>query len=148
MFCQVITAWKIKFWHWNGWKKTSTNSAVIRQGSRYLVKVLEGPVSVYICYRRWAKVILLCSANWRYCNVQLHFLGLFHKAIMESGTPLCRWAVSPPGLARRRALSLSTIAGCPKESNEFVKCLREMPAELLVDLLYNFFVNNTFSFHK
>lgn len=77
-------------------------------------------------------------------SVGLHLLspmskGLFHKAIMESGTPLCRWAVSPPGLARRRALSLSTIAGCPKETNEFVKCLRQMPAELLVDLLYNFF---------
>lgn len=66
---------------------------------------------------------------------------------MESGTSLCRWAVYPPGWARRRSRALSTIAGCPEESNEFVKCLKAMPAELLVELLYNFFVNS-FAFIK
>lgn len=70
------------------------------------------------------------------------FLGLFHKAIMESGTPLERWAVSPPGLARRRASALSAIAGCPSDLKELPSCLRQMPAELLVDLLNKFFVNN------
>jgi len=67
---------------------------------------------------------------------------------MESGTPLCLWSVSPPGWARRRARALSTIAGCPEESGELAECLREKPAELLVDLFYNFFVNNTFDFSK
>ncbi|KAF0738975.1 Carboxylic ester hydrolase, partial [Aphis craccivora] len=46
-------------------------------------------------------------------SVGLHLLspmskGLFHKAILESGTPLCRWAVSPPGWAKRRAAALAT----------------------------------------
>lgn len=61
---------------------------------------------------------------------------------MESGTPLCRWAITPPGWARRRALSLSTILGCPIEPKQLVDCLKKMPAELLVDLHYRLFVNN------
>lgn len=69
------------------------------------------------------------------------FLGLFHKAILESGTPLVRWGVCPPGLAKRRALSLATISGCPEDSEQLAKCLRNMPAELLVNLHYNFFVS-------
>ncbi|CAH1724878.1 unnamed protein product [Aphis gossypii] len=77
-------------------------------------------------------------------SVGLHLLspmskGLFHKAILESGTPLCRWAVSPPGWAKRRAAALATISGCPEDSKKLAKCLRNMPAELLVDLLYNLF---------
>ncbi|VVC41621.1 Carboxylesterase type B, conserved site,Carboxylesterase, type B,Carboxylesterase type B [Cinara cedri] len=77
-------------------------------------------------------------------SVGLHLLspmskGLFHKAIIESGSPLCRWAVSPPGWAKRRALSMSTIAGCPTDSKQLADCLRKMPADLLVDLHYNFF---------
>ncbi|VVC41619.1 Hypothetical protein CINCED_3A013561 [Cinara cedri] len=78
-------------------------------------------------------------------SVGLHLLspmskGLFHKAIMQSGTPLCPWAVSPPGWARRRALSLSTIAGCPSDPKLLAECLRKIPADLLVDLQFNFFV--------
>lgn len=77
-------------------------------------------------------------------SVGLHLLsplskGLFHKAILESGTPLCRWGVSPPGLAKRRASSFSTISGCPEDPKQLAKCLRNMPAELLVNLHYNFF---------
>lgn len=63
---------------------------------------------------------------------------------MESGTPLERWAVSPPGWARRRAYALSTIAGCSNDLKELGSCLRLIPAELLVDLLRNFLVNNIY----
>uniref|UniRef100_A0A2H8TEY6 Carboxylic ester hydrolase n=2 Tax=Melanaphis sacchari TaxID=742174 RepID=A0A2H8TEY6_9HEMI len=77
-------------------------------------------------------------------SVGLHLLsplskGLFHKAILESGTPLCRWSVSPPGWAKRRASALATISGCPQDSKQLTKCLKDMPAKILVDLLYNFF---------
>lgn len=59
---------------------------------------------------------------------------------MESGTALVRWGVSPPGYAKRRAQAFSTIAECPKDSKEFLKCLRRIPAEEFPKLLYNFFV--------
>lgn len=64
---------------------------------------------------------------------------------MESGTPFCPWAVAPPGLARRRAKALSTIAGCPKNSKYLLECLRKLPAEELVKLYGNFYVNTPFT---
>lgn len=63
---------------------------------------------------------------------------------MGSGTPLCPWAISPPGWAKRRAEALSTIIGCPKDLKQFPECLRKVPAELLVDLLNSFSVIITF----
>lgn len=77
-------------------------------------------------------------------SVGLHLLsrmskGLFQRAILESGTPLCRWAVSPPGWAKRRAQAFSTIAECPEDSKEFLKCLRRIPESQFPTLLYKFF---------
>lgn len=69
------------------------------------------------------------------------FLGLFHKAIMSSGTPLNLWSVSPPGWAKRRASSISTFAGCPIEPKKMVQCLKQVPANVLVDLYNSIFVN-------
>lgn len=77
-------------------------------------------------------------------SVGLHLLsplskGLFHKAILQSGSPLCLWAVLPPGLAERRAKAVATITGCPSESKEMLKCLRLLPADTFVKLYNNFF---------
>jgi len=71
--------------------------------------------------------------------------GLFHKAILQSGTPLCRWAVSPPGLVRKRTEAVATIAGCnPDTSEEILKCLKKVPANYMVELHNKFFVSITF----
>lgn len=73
-------------------------------------------------------------------SVGLHMLspmsrGLFHKAILESGAAVCRWAVSPPGVPRKRAFAAATIAGCNFDnSNDILKCLRKLSAENLIDL--------------
>uniref|UniRef100_A0A2S2QI72 Carboxylic ester hydrolase n=1 Tax=Sipha flava TaxID=143950 RepID=A0A2S2QI72_9HEMI len=77
-------------------------------------------------------------------SVGLHLLsplskGLFHKAILQSGSPLCLWAVLSPGLAKRRAQAVATISGCPSESKEMIDCLRRLPAEIFVQLQRNFF---------
>ncbi|VVC41617.1 Carboxylesterase type B, conserved site,Carboxylesterase, type B,Carboxylesterase type B [Cinara cedri] len=76
-------------------------------------------------------------------SVGLHLLspmskGLFHKAILQSGSPFCLWAVLPPGLAERRAKAASTIMGCPSNSKDMIDCLRLLPAETLVNLPRNF----------
>lgn len=61
--------------------------------------------------------------------------GLFHKAILQSGSPVCQWAVNPAGLAGQRARSVATIAGCVFNDSEAVaKCLRKMPARYLSEL--------------
>ncbi|XP_050531732.1 juvenile hormone esterase-like [Daktulosphaira vitifoliae] len=66
--------------------------------------------------------------------------GLFHKAILQSGAPLCRWAVSVPGLPRKRAEAVATIAGCfVHNSKEILKCLRTIPAKTMADIYYKFF---------
>lgn len=68
--------------------------------------------------------------------------GLFHKAILQSGSPLCRWAVSTPGLIRRRTEAVATIAGCHFEtSDDILSCLQELPASNLVELHNKFFVS-------
>lgn len=71
--------------------------------------------------------------------------GLFHKAILQSGTPLCCWAVSPPGLVRKRTEAVATIAGCNSDtSEEILKCLKKLPANYIVELHNKFFVSITF----
>lgn len=77
-------------------------------------------------------------------NEPCMFLGLFHKAILQSGSPLCLWAVLPPGLAERRAKAVATIAGCPSESKEMIDCLRRLPAATFVQLQRNFFVSHIY----
>lgn len=68
--------------------------------------------------------------------------GLFHKAILQSGSPFCSWAVLPPGLAERRARAAATIVGCPSNSEDMIECLRMLPAETLTNLPRNFFVRH------
>ncbi|XP_050531758.1 esterase E4-like isoform X3 [Daktulosphaira vitifoliae] len=73
-------------------------------------------------------------------SVGLHLLssmskGLFHRAILQSGTPLCFWAVSQPGLIRKRTEALATIAGCAFESSEeILGCLKNLSADMFIDL--------------
>lgn len=68
--------------------------------------------------------------------------GLFHKAILQSGTPVCLWAVASPGYARKLAQSLAIIAGCNYVSSEdILKCLRRLPADYIVEIQLKLFVS-------
>jgi len=62
--------------------------------------------------------------------------GLFHKAILQSGTPLCRWSTSPPGVARDRSEIISRIAGCAgnSSSKNILKCLKTLPESFFSDV--------------
>lgn len=69
--------------------------------------------------------------------------GLFHKAILQSGTPICRWASITPGVARKRAEAVSTMAGCHANTSEdILKCLQKLPVHFLIELQHKFFVSN------
>lgn len=61
--------------------------------------------------------------------------GLFHKAILQSGTPLCRWSTYLPGVARDRSKIISRIAGCAENSSSknILKCLRALPERFFSD---------------
>lgn len=68
--------------------------------------------------------------------------GLFHKAILQSGTAMCRWAVTAPGLIRKRTEAIATIAGCHDHSSEeILTCLQKLPASYLVKFHNRFFVS-------
>lgn len=62
--------------------------------------------------------------------------GLFHKAILQSGTPLCRWSTYLPGVARDRSKIVSRIAGCDDRSSSknLLKCLKTLPSSFFSDV--------------
>lgn len=76
-------------------------------------------------------------------SVGMHLLsapsrGLFHRVVMQSGSPNGPWASVSPGEARRRATLLARLLGCPMgaagaNDTELVACLRGQPAKKLVD---------------
>lgn len=69
--------------------------------------------------------------------------GLFHKAILQSGAPTCMWAISPPGIARKRAYSIATISGCHVDTSENVlSCLKKLPGQYLMDIHSKLFVGH------
>ncbi|KAL4097005.1 hypothetical protein QTP88_021850 [Uroleucon formosanum] len=60
--------------------------------------------------------------------------GLFHKAILQSGAPVCKWAVLPSGIPRKRAHAVATISGCNfNTSEDILQCLKQVPAQYLLD---------------
>lgn len=68
--------------------------------------------------------------------------GLFHKAIIQSGSPTCNWAISVPGVIRKRTATVATIAGCHSDNSEdILKFLTWLPASFLVELSNKFFVS-------
>lgn len=68
--------------------------------------------------------------------------GLFHKAILQSGSPMCRWATILPGISRKRSEAVSSIAGCYGDtSEEILNCLKKLPASYLIELHNKLFVS-------
>ncbi|XP_071875787.1 carboxylic ester hydrolase [Bombus fervidus] len=59
--------------------------------------------------------------------------GLFHRAISQSGTSDCRWALAKPGSARKKATKVAELLSCPSEnSKQLVECLRTKDAIELI----------------
>ncbi|XP_050531739.1 juvenile hormone esterase-like isoform X2 [Daktulosphaira vitifoliae] len=66
--------------------------------------------------------------------------GLFHKAILQSGTSACRWATPFPGLSRHRTQAVAVIAGCNEDtSEEILECLRSLSANDIAEIFYKLF---------
>lgn len=74
-------------------------------------------------------------------NFLLIILGLFHRAISESGTALAAWARITPAMARRRFITFGILAGCmPVPTQVLVNCLKKIPAEEFVRITQKFYV--------
>ncbi|XP_014217028.1 venom carboxylesterase-6-like [Copidosoma floridanum] len=59
--------------------------------------------------------------------------GLFQRGISQSGTALCPWALTRPGLAKKKAQRLAELLNCPKDdTKKLVACLRTKdPIEII-----------------
>ncbi|KAL0852090.1 hypothetical protein ABMA28_000334 [Loxostege sticticalis] len=79
-------------------------------------------------------------------SVHFHMLsktsvGLFHKAISESGTALVPWAEAPPGEALRNAFQLAKFLDCPQAPSEvMIECLRKKDSYEIIDTEFKFYV--------
>lgn len=73
-------------------------------------------------------------------------LGLFSKAIAQSGTNLAPWSQpAHKGVAKKRAKQLAKYFSCYK-SNDWshtIDCLRNVPAVNITAAFYEFFVSIT-----
>lgn len=71
------------------------------------------------------------------------FVGLFSKAIAQSGTNLDPWAQpAHEGVAPKRAELLASKFGCYSEADwsKTIDCLRTVPAENITAAFYEYFV--------
>lgn len=70
-----------------------------------------------------------------------NILGLFQRAISQSGTALALWARLTPAMARRRFVTFGILAGCsPVPTQVLVDCLRKIPAEEIVLITQKYYV--------
>ncbi|XP_078043271.1 LOW QUALITY PROTEIN: acetylcholinesterase-like [Augochlora pura] len=62
-------------------------------------------------------------------------IGLFHRSISMSGTPLCQWAYHTPADAYRSAVELAGLLGKVEiTKTDLLQLLRDAPADALVNL--------------
>ncbi|XP_014235995.1 venom carboxylesterase-6-like [Trichogramma pretiosum] len=55
--------------------------------------------------------------------------GLFQRGISQSGTALCPWALTRPGLAKNKAQRVAELLKCPKDDTiKLIECLKTKSA--------------------
>lgn len=75
------------------------------------------------------------------------FLGLFHRAIAESGVNMAPWALpARKGFARQQTTKLAKIFDCytPNDWARTLDCLRTIPSQNITATLEDFFVSVAF----
>ncbi|CAH1406886.1 unnamed protein product [Nezara viridula] len=83
--------------------------------------------------------ITIFGENAGAASIHFHLLspcsqGLFHKAIVSSGSGYSPWALAKNGKARSIALKTAHLVGCLRNTTrEMVGCLRSIDAQYLVD---------------
>ncbi|PAV84172.1 hypothetical protein WR25_17174 isoform A [Diploscapter pachys] len=64
--------------------------------------------------------------------------GLFKNGILQSGSLDNKWSMDTPKRAKQKSDALAALVGCNHtEIKQVVNCLRETPAQLLVDNIWN-----------
>lgn len=82
--------------------------------------------------------------------IGIHVLGLFSRAIAQSGTNLAPWSLPAyEGVAKGRAKQLAGYLDCykPNDWPQTIDCLRDVPAKNITAALYDFFVSIKYFAH-
>ncbi|XP_075211792.1 juvenile hormone esterase-like isoform X2 [Lycorma delicatula] len=81
------------------------------------------------------------SASAHYHMLSPQSEGLFHRSILMSGSALSPWGMSPKGTIAKRTFKLGTMLNCSySDSKKLVDCLRTVPAEDFVPVLFSFLI--------
>jgi carboxylesterase type B len=88
------------------------------------------------------------AASVNYHMVSPLSKGLFEKAISQSGSLMNPWADAPrPGLAKMRAIRLTSLVNCPISNTNFqkmIECLRKVDAKKITEAIAEFYVSLLF----
>ncbi|XP_075211795.1 esterase E4-like isoform X2 [Lycorma delicatula] len=61
--------------------------------------------------------------------------GLFHRAILMSGSSHCPWALRAPGTVAKRTKQLASLVGCTAEpSKHMLDCLQQVSPQLIIEM--------------
>lgn len=74
-------------------------------------------------------------------------IGLFTRAIVNSGTNLASWAQPhQKGMGRKRAKQVAQRFNCyiPKDWSQTIDCLRDVPSKNMSAVYYDLFVSELF----
>lgn len=70
------------------------------------------------------------------------YIGLFQRAIGESGSVLAEWALDRDGRGKVASVAIAEIAGCPVEPyEEMLSCVQTVDAGILSDAYQNYSVS-------
>lgn len=73
------------------------------------------------------------------------FIGLFHRAILQSGSGVSPKFLIPQDVAKERAYKLARAVGCSNRIEEdLLKCLQDVPVRVLEETTNRFYVSFTF----
>jgi len=125
----------IKLQHSNGFNRILETLAEMHKGSQFLGMELELQVFIFSCYLHQHLVKQSRSETTIICHVRrelinLIFEGLFHGAIIQSGSAFCDWAVERN--PAEYAMELGESVGCSGGSEELATCLREKTPDEII----------------
>lgn len=73
-------------------------------------------------------------------------LGLFNRAILQSGSAYCHWAYTEN--VTQKTKDVAEMLGCPTSNSiDIVECLRTRPGKNIAESVKYFMVHNIYSYN-
>jgi hypothetical protein len=74
--------------------------------------------------------------------IRFFSIGLFQRAIAQSGSVLAEWAIDRDGRGKEASLKIAEIAGCPLEPyQDLLTCVQNIDAKNLTQAYFQYSVS-------